>query len=679
MTKQKPKDKILRLRAEELMASRTARTSGQLSEHQALRLIHELEVHQIELELQNDELIQARASERSISEKYVNLFDFAPSGYFNLSEEGNILELNLSGAKIIGKDRESLKNRRFSLFISEASNENFNQFLTRVFSSDNKEHCEIRIVQDNEESGFFDITGIANEGRTQCFLTVENVTDRKRAKILEESREIFSRLFDEAPLSYQSLDCEGNILNVNQAWLETFKYSREEVIGTSFYDLLSPCNADLFRKQFQFFKSYGKIHFEIEIARKNGEKRLFSYFGSIGHTADGLFKQTHCILEDITSQRQAEEIRQFNFHLLRKAGETAKFGGWSIDLSDKKITCSDEVAAIHEVPNGYSPTISEGLNFYKAESQQRIKAILTNCIEKGIAFDEELELVTAKNRTIWVRITGEAVKDQNGNITKIQGSSQNITERKITEEALRENEAMLSGLNATKDKLLSIIGHDLRNPFNAIVGFSNLLVDDLKEKNYGDAERYANVILGSAEKAMNLLSNLLEWSLCQTNKLLFNPQNVNIAGLIDGVIQITQESAKLKSIKLNNNSTASIYAPADNDMVATVMRNLISNAIKFTKSGGTVNINTRHNEEEVVVEVTDDGVGIPKGNLDKLFLINHDIATVGTNNEKGTGLGLILCKEFVDKHGGKIGVESEVGKGSKFYFSLPLKAAPIVE
>jgi len=114
-------------------------------------------------------------------------------------------------------------------------------------------------------------------------------------------------------------------------------------------------------------------------------------------------------------------------------------------------------------------------------------------------------------------------------------------------------------------------------------------------------------------------------------------------------------------------------------MVATILRNLISNAIKYTNKGGTVSINISQNEEEVVVEVTDDGLGIPEDNLDKLFLINHNLATIGTNHEKGTGLGLILCKEFVEKHGGKIGAESGVGKGSKFYFTLPLKAAPIFE
>ena len=796
MNKQMAKDKILRQKAEEMMSFRTARSSGQLSESQTLRLIHELEVHQIELELQNEELNQAKASERSISEKYITLFDFAPTAYFNLSEEGNILELNLSGAKIIGKERESLKNTRFSLFIAETSKENFNQFFARVFSSGNKENCEIRIIKNKEESGFFDVTGIANEDRTQCFLTVINISDRKRAELLEESREVFSRLFDEAPLSYHSLDHDGNILNANKLWLETFGYTREEVIGRWFGEFLHPEYADLFKKRFQYFKSLGKIHFEIEMICKNGEKRLLAYQGRIGLNSDGTFKQTHCILEDITSQREIEAIRQTNFLLLRKAGETAKFGGWSMDIPSKKVTWSDEVAAIHEMPTGYSPSLNEGINFYKQDSRKRITAVLNNCIEKGVPFDEELEFVTAKNKAIWVRTTGEAVKDKNGNIFKIQGSFQNISERKKTEEALREseerfelfmnylpaaafikdrsgklifanpnlkslfgwqnplgkqtsdllspeiankmiaddkrvmangpeivheqivssqgrvylfethkfpfrkmngeeflggisidetervqaelnlkeNEALLSQLNATKDKLFSIMTHDLRNPFNAILGFSALLADQLKEKKYGDAERYANVILVSAKNAMNLLSNLLEWSLSQTKRITIDPQNIKLTELIDEVIQLSQEFAYLKSIKLNKNLPANVFAFADKHMVSIILRNLIQNAIKYTNNGGTVNINLLQNQEEVVVEVTDDGVGIQENNLNKLFFVNNNLSTEGTNNEKGTGLGLILCKEFVEKNGGKIGVESEVGKGSKFYFTLPLKA-----
>ena len=642
-------------------------------------------------------------------------------------------------------------------------------------------------------------------------------------------------------------------------------------------------------------------------------------------TADPLFgsdKQLYGavhIVRNITDRKKTEEALNANYSLLRKAGRTAKFGGWKLKLSKKKVTWSDEVAAIHEMPAGYSPSLEEGINYYAPEWRDAITNAIKSCAESGAPFDEELELITAKGNRIWVRSIGEAVRDKKGNITKIHGSFQDITDRKrveqlimekeanaraimestldsmlllekdgtiidsneghasrfglrridligknifeylaedvgyrrrqlielvistgkpqhgedfrdgrwneysihpifdgnkitdrvaifakdVTEskntiEALKKNEELLSlfmkhspiysfikevtrtesrvlrasenftemigisgsdmvgktmeelfpaefakkitaddwaivsgdrpltldeelngryyvtikfpitqegknllagytiditnqklaelellksearlrELNATKDKFFSIIAHDLKSPFNSIIGFSNLLVRQIEEKDYAAIERYAGIIQNSSQQAMDLLMNLLEWSRSQTGRIVFTPEDIDMKTLIDQSIELFYGSAQQKSITIYSEILVSRPVSADKAMINTILRNLISNGIKFTTTGGKIIVSAEQISNEVVISVSDNGVGIDNNSISKLFRIDQNHSTLGTQKEKGTGLGLLLCKEFVEKHGGKIWVESTPGKGSKFSFTIPETKIP---
>jgi signal transduction histidine kinase len=246
-----------------------------------------------------------------------------------------------------------------------------------------------------------------------------------------------------------------------------------------------------------------------------------------------------------------------------------------------------------------------------------------------------------------------------------------IAERKHAEEVLKEREARLRELNATKDKFFSIIAHDLKNPFNTILGFSNLLSEQLKEKDYEKIEEYAVHIQSSSKRVMDLLLNLLEWSLSQTGLIEFNPGNIEIDTIINDVIELSENSAKQKSIAIKSEVPDSILVFADKAMISLILRNLVSNAIKFTNPGGMIIVSAELRIGELIISVSDNGIGIDKNTIEKLFLIEENNSTTGTQNETGTGLGLILCKEFVEKHGGRIWVESEPGKGSAFRFTLP--------
>ncbi|MCX6278895.1 MAG: PAS domain S-box protein, partial [Bacteroidetes bacterium] len=275
--------------------------------------------------------------------------------------------------------------------------------------------------------------------------------------------------------------------------------------------------------------------------------------------------------------------------------------------------------------------------------------------------------------TFDIEVNSGFIRDANGEPVKIVFIIRNITERKKAEEEIRQKNEELQKLNAEKDKFFSIIAHDLKSPFNSIVGFSNILVEQINEQDYEGIEKYANIILQSSQRALDLLTTLMEWSRSQTGRMEFNPEYFEMMVLINEIIVSFDVIAGQKSIVINKALPPNTPVFADKAMISTVFRNLISNAIKFTPAGGKITISAEEKQSELSVTVSDSGVGISNNRIEKLFRIDESYSTAGTNNERGTGLGLILCKDFIEIHGGKIWVESEVEKGSRFSFTIPDK------
>ncbi len=230
----------------------------------------------------------------------------------------------------------------------------------------------------------------------------------------------------------------------------------------------------------------------------------------------------------------------------------------------------------------------------------------------------------------------------------------------------------LSEINISKDKFFSIIAHDLKNPFQTIIGFSEMLKEGIKSGDTASFEYYAMLINKSAVQTLRLLENLLEWANSQRGKMVFNPVPINLNELFNEEFLILNEIALGKNIQLKKSFSRDLTIKADYNMLKTILRNLISNAIKFTHKNGKVEIKALVEDGKAEISVSDTGIGMTKEIMAKLFRIDINLSTRGTENETGTGLGLFLCKEFVEKHGGKIWVESESGKGSIFKFSLPL-------
>lgn len=249
-----------------------------------------------------------------------------------------------------------------------------------------------------------------------------------------------------------------------------------------------------------------------------------------------------------------------------------------------------------------------------------------------------------------------------------------ITRIKNIEQEQKINLEKLETLNRTKDKFFSIIAHDLRNPFIGIVRLSEVIESLIKEADQFNSKilRYIEIIRNSSQSGFDLLENLMHWAKTQTGEIEFNPILISMNRLISQCINVVNGNAFNKNISIDIHVSDEDTVIADEALSSTVIRNLLTNAIKFTHQNGRITISTNRIEQFLEVSITDNGIGIDKENLCKIFSIDSKSRNLGTNKETGTGLGLILCKEFVELQGGKIFAKSEKGKGSEFTFTLPL-------
>jgi PAS domain S-box-containing protein len=329
-------------------------------------------------------------------------------------------------------------------------------------------------------------------------------------------------------------------------------------------------------------------------------------------------------------------------------------------------------------------TLIKMLGYNSAEELSECSA--ANCIYKNklsrSAFIEQINkddevigfesIWIKKNKEeIWVRENARIIRDDKNKIQYYEGTVENITAQKKAEEALLKSENQLRELNITKDKFFSVIAHDLRSPFQGLLGMASILVDDEYELSSSEKSDFTKKLYEGLKTQFALLDNLLTWSRLQRGVIEFIPSLNDISCDIAEACAILNSSLEKKNISLVTNLPNSMFAVYDKNMVATILRNLLSNAIKFTPNNGIITISAVETDKDYLITVQDTGIGIQEENISKLFRIDSLFSMRGTNDEGGTGLGLILCKEFVEKHSGKIWVESQFGKGSTLHFTIP--------
>ncbi|MBI9066907.1 MAG: PAS domain S-box protein [Salinivirgaceae bacterium] len=319
---------------------------------------------------------------------------------------------------------------------------------------------------------------------------------------------------------------------------------------------------------------------------------------------------------------------------------------------------------------GYSATELIGMSCLKFSAEvEKSKAVAKEILETGKVNVKLRHHKKKDGSDVFVELNAYKIEVSEKSV--MFAVCKDITEKLKAEQALKRNEIKLIELNATKDKFFSILAHDLRSPFINILGFSDLLVKNTQKYDKDDILDCAMRINSVGKNTYKLLENLLDWSKTQSSTFETAPEDFLLEKLIIEIISLNENNAKAKEILMDYTISETLRVYADRNMIATILRNLISNAIKFTRNGGVVSVFAMQEENNIQVLVSDTGVGMSKTMLDKLFKITEKVSTPGTANEKGTGLGLILCKEFVEKHGGKIWVESELEKGSTFKFTIP--------
>lgn len=284
----------------------------------------------------------------------------------------------------------------------------------------------------------------------------------------------------------------------------------------------------------------------------------------------------------------------------------------------------------------------------------------------------EMQFPAANGEIREIVISKSVFKNFDGSVAGVIGVINDITEKKRAEQALIESERKLREANATKDKFFSIISHDMKNPFTTLLGFTEMLTDDYDEFDDEERKSFIEEMRNVSKYSFKLLENLLKWAKLQMGKLDFKPQELSLAATANEVIMNLSEEAKLKGVELINSIEKDININADLMMINTVIQNLFSNAIKFSNSGGKAEISAEVKNDFAEVTVKDNGIGIKEEDISKLFRIDIHYVEIGSAKEKGTGLGLILCKEFVEKHGGQISIESSLGAGAKVKFSIPI-------
>jgi PAS domain S-box-containing protein len=373
-----------------------------------------------------------------------------------------------------------------------------------------------------------------------------------------------------------------------------------------------------------------------------------------------------------TQLHKAEQVVKESESSLRNAQEIAKMGSWEWDMVTQKTNWSDNYFTIHGFKSTeVEPTFELFRSRIHPDDVHFLDENFAAMMKDKTPSSLELRLIQPDGKFKWIQNNISPVIEDD-KLVKLKGVIIDITDRKYTELVLKENEKKLHQLNVDKDRFISILGHDLKNPFNNLLGFSEVLTAEINSLNSDEIKEIAGNINKSARITNNLLEDILMWARTQQGSIPFKPQNLSLSATCENILEILNPNAKAKNITISYSATEHITVFADGDMLKVVLRNLVSNAIKFTNKKGTININATQTDSNVTISISDNGIGIKPDNLVKLFDISEVLSTTGTAKETGTGLGLLICKEFVKKHGGKIWVESEVGKGCDFKFTLPI-------
>lgn len=491
----------------------------------------------------------------------------------------------------------------------------------------------------------------------------------KDVSSLRLSQEKFSKAFNLSPIVMAiSKKSDGTFIEINEAFIKVIGYSTEEVLTHTSEELNVFVNNREFQKvKLQLLSGVNVSNVELKVRPKSGEIIIGQF-----SITDIVINDEPCWLTsmiDVTLLRNATEALKLSEKKYRTIFENVQDIFYQTDLNGYIYDISPSITKYTNYTREYLIGKNVSLVYKRPEDRAALLALLK---EKKEIEDYELILVDDKNNERITSVNAHLIYDINGQAIGVEGALRDITARKTAEIKLQEYASELKYVNAQKDKFFSIISHDLRGPLGGVKGMIEILLDEKDAFTQKELHEFYRELHKSISAQSSLLEDLLEWSRIQSNRVEFLPKYLNCNSEVLGVFALLKQNALLKKIILKHDVRADLLVFADSNMLQLVLRNLVSNAIKFSYENSEIIVTVNEINNSTVFCVSDNGVGISKENIEKLFRLDVQLTTDGTKKEKGTGIGLILCKEIVAKHHGNIWVESEVGKGSKFFFSFPV-------
>lgn len=794
-TEAKSRQDELRARAEARLAA-AAKPVENLSMDQIKDLIHEYEVHRIELEIQNEELREAQKQLQAARDRFAELYDNAPVGYLSIDEAGVITQGNRTFAAMLGHAQHHLPGKALDDFVLPADRPTFHGRFKAFFKNPEGKQLHFSLKGRAGELAVLCV-GVtdrqnfappASASGKQLLLAVSDVTEQKKNREqLEQSEEKFRELFETAPVGIFQCTPAGRYLFVNPELARIAGYADPGQMVEAVPDIaklyVQPEQREEYKQQ--LYARGQTRNFEAELMRPDGSTFWASMNATLKQKDNGE-KIFDGYLLDVSERVHAEQALRDREQFLNAILHTTQDGFWILDMHGhvtevneaycrmtgytaeemKQMRIPDLEArenaervairsrrimhngselfeTIHRRKDGglidvevsvsflpgaaprmicFCRDITERKRLAKAlrENEERYRLLADMTMEgivihqNGVArdcnaslcrllgYDREellgvnlLKLIISEEERDTVRenIAKEYAKPYVVRALKKSGepfyaeieardfhfqgeklrvaSIRDITERLRAQEIIKHQNTQLKMLLAEKDKFFSIIAHDLKSPMSGLLGLSRLFLEEAGNMTLKELRNVAEAMHKSSELLYALMDNLLTWSLMQQGMMEYAPAPRSLRDLVRESVAPLLSVAEHKKIAVEQRVPADLMALADARMLTTVLRNLVSNALKFTASGGSVDIVARKEGGMLQVSVRDSGTGMDAQTLAGIFSIDRKTTRPGTAGESGTGLGLALCKEFVEKHGGRIWAESAPGRGSTFHVTVP--------
>lgn len=608
---------------------------------------------------------QPTRKKRGASFNFKQMIDRTDAVFFLTNKTGKFVFVNPFLVKLSGfEEKELLQKKLFDLVPTEYFDTVKSHYSEQLKAKISRTYFEFPILNKSGKVKWFgqSTTLLLDGGKATGFQAIAfDITFRK---LVDQETLTLSKIIDQTTEMIVVTNKNGTIQYVNSAFEKITQYSKSEAIGKQ----LSMLDSDIQNKDYihNIWQQVlgGKVwHGYFKNKKKDGTlydeeltiNPVFDEFGKLINVAE--------IKRDITEELKTKKIAEQAEAKFKSIFENSIEGIYQ-SLSDGRIITTNK-ALLNML--GYS-SIEEFSNIQASQfyvNPDDRKAFQSLMDKDGKVIDYEIRLKRKDGSEITVLENSRAVTDAEGNILYYEGMIQDITNRKAAETAIRS-------LNSQKDKFLSIVSHDLRAPFNSILGFTEMLLDEKMEFNEQEKKEFLQFIRQAAEQELHLLNNLLDWSRLETGRIRFEPRPIDLNELVGRSIVSLAGNAFRKDIDLFSTIPERTIVNIDENLMLQLFGNLISNAIKFTPQNGKVWVDFVNNEGNFVkVAVRDTGVGIPKEDFDKLFRIDTKYFSRGTEGEEGSGLGLALAAEVVHKHNGVISVESELNKGTSFIFTIP--------